>query len=153
MRKCNRAIPVWSSYLTMNILVAVGIFVWQYYFTHEITSPKIAKLKWRCQNLPAGITLPIAAVTGYCIVSARATEINPTVLSRTIAVHTISAAFHAWIAWKWCLIVVLSLLRPPPPRAVAERWVDVIEDTHIFVSPPVVAQWCHTAVAVFNTRT
>lgn len=87
--------------------------------------------------LPGGIT---AVVTGYWTVSALADafEINPTVLSRTIAAHIFNVAFHV-NGWRICLIAVvvvvvvgLSLLRPPSHRAVAKRWADVNEDTHIF---------------------
>lgn len=110
--------------------------------------------------LPGGITLPIAAVTGYCTVSARATEfeINPTVLSRTSAAHTFSAAFH--VNGRKCavhaVVVVaaaggLLLLRPLPHRAAAERWVDVMQDTHIFLSPPV-AQWCHCSGCIHKHK-
>lgn len=103
------------------------------------------------QFLPGGI----GAVTGYCMVSAHTTEINPTVLSRMIVAHTVSAAFHA-NASKCCIIVVRSLLRPLPHRAVAERWFDVTEDTHMFLfhtPPPVVAQWCHCWTRSFSTHT
>lgn len=46
-------------------------------------------------DLPGGMTLPNGAVTGYCIVSAQTSVINPIVLSRTIAEHTRSNTFHA----------------------------------------------------------
>lgn len=110
-------------------------------------------MNYKNNILPGGITLPTAAVTGYCTVSARATEfeINPTVLSRISAAHIFSAAFH--VNGRKCFVNVavvgLSLLRPLPHRAAAERWVDVIEDTHIF-SPPV-AQWCHCS-PYLNTK-
>lgn len=69
----------------------------------------------------------MAAVTGYCTVSARATEfeINPTVLSRTSAAHTFSAAFH--VNGRKCAVHAVAgvggllLLRPLPHRAAAER--------------------------------